>query len=748
MLKFFLHLLSTLFAVLQKIFKGFLLLLTPKGIRMAGVGVWKFIHSFFIDGFVSVFAFNLILVVYLGTYIILAFFSVPLIPKSVREKIKDFLMWLQIRASNILSHPANTINRLNIIDLAFRNMFAKKSRSLVTIGGMAIGIAIIVFLVSIGYGLQNMVIGRVSRLEELSQANILPQPGSGQIINDQTMQQIREIPNVGQILPIIAGVARITYNNSISDMPVYGVTSDYLKQSAIEPKYGEIFESNELSSVRQSGVVAGATAKLKEARFFTDIGPIAFSLPASQWIPVFDAPSSDAQIIGYTKRAVQEQAGRVVWGKSYKDEKGNRVEEGIDPAGVSLARWISSKFALWKNAPCNQQDLDCQDGEYTRMVLQDLPQGYLPARDISFSMLPTEVAATSIPTLENLLGPNNTTSSGGVLGLTTLEDNAPPLPSIGQVLAETDISLISGSVTAPASSLLAGVISDGDWVEIASEGGQTSEKTVTRVNLSDRAKKLAVVNAAMTTLLGIPDAEAVGETFTASFVIPGELLENPDDKLESTEAEYVIMGVIPDDRSPFFYVPFLDLRTLGVTRYSQAKVSVLNQEVLPTVRRQIEGLGFSTSSAADTVRQIELIFATLRNILSLIGLVALGIAALGMFNTLTVSLLERTREVGLMKALGMRSQEVRELFLTESMIMGFFGGTLGIMLGIGAGELLGLALSVVSLREGQGFIDISFLPISFTLFIFFLSLFVGLFTGIYPSRRATKISALNALRYE
>ena len=69
---------------------------------------------------------------------------------------------------------------------------------------------------------------------------------------------------------------------------------------------------------------------------------------------------------------------------------------------------------------------------------------------------------------------------------------------------------------------------------------------------------------------------------------------------------------------------------------------------------QVEALGFSTRSVADTVKQIDRLFATARVLLAVLGFVALSIAALGMFNTLTVSLLERTREVGLMKAMGMR----------------------------------------------------------------------------------------------
>ena len=129
-------------------------------------------------------------------------------------------------------------------------------------------------------------------------------------------------------------------------------------------------------------------------------------------------------------------------------------------------------------------------------------------------------------------------------------------------------------------------------------------------------------------------------------------------------------------------------------------------------------------------------------------MVALVVASLGMFNTLTVSLLERTREVGLMKAMGMRSSEVHELFLTASMVMGTLGGVLGIALGYCAGKVFGLLLSVFALVQGEGTLNVSLIPFSFVLFVIILSLVVGFVTGIYPARRSAKISALNALRYE
>ena len=101
-----------------------------------------------------------------------------------------------------------------------------------------------------------------------------------------------------------------------------------------------------------------------------------------------------------------------------------------------------------------------------------------------------------------------------------------------------------------------------------------------------------------------------------------------------------------------------------------------------------------------------------------------------------------------MKAMGMRSVEVKELFLAEAMIMGLLGGVFGVLAGWGMGKLLGLLLSTVSVAKGVGMIDISYIPWQFVVFVMTLSFVVGVATGVYPARRARRISALNALRYE
>lgn len=650
--------------------------------------------------------FVLLLMLYLTAKVIIRLSNWKHFPKFIKTKLQSPLSAFYTKTTRVLdARRTGSISRVDLIELSIRNMKAKKTRTVVTIGGMMIGIGAIVFLVSIGYGLQQLVVTRVARLEEMKQADVTPQAGGKVKITDKTLSDFKDITAVEMSLPLIAVVGRVNYQNSVSDMAAYGVTTDYLKQSAIKPVQGRIFDSNELvSEVPQTtGEVAGVSTE--KAVSGEKIQNVDFTINPSVWIRVRESPSTSAKILGYTKRVEGGSAGIEVWGGSYESDNGaGKAGEAED--GKSLGKWIKAPVLLWKEEKCDPQiQGDCEGGKYMVMRDEDNKQaqkeGYFAEINLSLTGV-------------NIKQPQ-------VLGVTS------------------DATESSKTVTTDTSV---------DWVEIASEAGIIAPPETKTIELAGNAKRQAVVNRAMLKILGINEADAVGKKFNVSFVVVGDLLADEKEKVESASTEYTIVGVTPEERTPLFYVPFIDLRSLGITNYSQVKLVVKNQAELAKTRRQVEAMGYMTRSVADTVEQINSLFSTLRTVLMLLGMVALSVAALGMFNTLTVSLLERTREVGLMKAMGMKSSEVQELFLTESMIMGFFGGVLGIVVGVILGKLAGLVLSFFAIFKGVGFVDISYVPISFVLVIIFLSLLVGIVTGIYPAKRATKISALNALRYE
>ncbi len=525
---------------------------------------------------------------------------------------------------------------------------------------------------------------------------------------------------------MIALVGKVSYNNSVADMAVYGVTSEYLQQSAVKPVKGDIFKSEELAfsiengpSKKIAGTVAGATTEEAFGKYKQVLGEAEFSIFPEEWLKVREEPSITSPIIGYTKRADGSQTGYQVYGSGYADNKNGKA--GVDADNKPLGKWIKSNYRLW----------DLVNGEYVQKKTndnQEIAEGYI-------AQLDTVVISTFYQA--NKL-------NGQVLGDTTADNIA--AIDVGDTVSNT-INTVVEKTTDTANTVFDNIVEiNGEYVFL--EDSQSDADKVKKVALSDKAHKEAVVNRAMLKILGLNESEAVNKTFDVSFIIPSTLTDNPNERVESESSTYKIVGVIPQDDSPFFYVPFIDLRSLGISNYSQIKIVSDDTRYLSDIRKRIEAMGFLTNSVVDTVEQINNLFATARTILALIGTVALAVAALGMFNTLTVSLLERIREIGLMKAMGMKSHEVKELFLTESMIMGFFGGVLGIAMGFIAGKLLSVILTAVAISSGVGVIDISYVPFSIVAVVLILSIFVGLVTGLYPAKRATDISALNALRYE
>ena len=142
-------------------------------------------------------------------------------------------------------------SRSYLIELSFRNMRAKRTRTVVTICGMAISIAFIVLLMSMGYGLQNLVTSRVARLEELQQAEVMPGLSDELALNDEVIGRLRSMPQVKSVLPLISVVGRVSYQDSITDLGSYGTTTEYLTTS-LSNRAAAVFESHDMARVRES----------------------------------------------------------------------------------------------------------------------------------------------------------------------------------------------------------------------------------------------------------------------------------------------------------------------------------------------------------------------------------------------------------------------------------------------------------------------------------------------------------------
>jgi len=206
--------------------------------------------------------------------------------------------------------------------------------------------------------------------------------------------------------------------------------------------------------------------------------------------------------------------------------------------------------------------------------------------------------------------------------------------------------------------------------------------------------------------------------------------------------------VLSDDIT-LAYMPLSILQKMQPKKdYNLARVKVVDSEHLTAVRKTIEARGFQVDSIADTVGQIDQIFLIFQIIMAGFGLVAMFVASLGAFNTLTVSLLERTREVGILKALGTTSRDIFGLFLTEAFLIGALGGASGLIFGYGFGEAVNFAINVLARRFGGQPVDVFYTPLYMVGLVMGIILLVSFGTGFYPARRASKLNPLDALRYE
>ena len=159
-------------------------------------------------------------------------------------------------------------------------------------------------------------------------------------------------------------------------------------------------------------------------------------------------------------------------------------------------------------------------------------------------------------------------------------------------------------------------------------------------------------------------------------------------------------------------------------------------------------MGYLVSSLSDTIDQAKKIFRIIQIILALFGLVALVVSAIGMFNTMTVTLLERINEIGILRSIGASANDIRLLFLVESVLMGFLGGIGGIVVGYLGGEIANFGLNILAKSFGGEPLNLFYRPFWFIGFIIIFSTIIGFLTGIYPSRRASKLNPLEALRYK
>ncbi len=181
--------------------------------------------------------------------------------------------------------------------------------------------------------------------------------------------------------------------------------------------------------------------------------------------------------------------------------------------------------------------------------------------------------------------------------------------------------------------------------------------------------------------------------------------------------------------------------------YNQAYVYVDDMENVIAVQKAITDMGFQANSQMEWIEQSQQTYNMIQLVLGGIGAISLFVAAIGIANTMMMSIYERTKEIGVIKVLGCDLRTIRNMFLLESGFIGFMGGVIGVAISYGIGFIMNHFLGIGQIMTGQAG-DISRIPLWLASAAVVFAIFVGMAAGFFPSLRAMHLSPLAAIRNE
>ncbi|HZU32819.1 MAG TPA: FtsX-like permease family protein, partial [Candidatus Angelobacter sp.] len=190
------------------------------------------------------------------------------------------------------------------------------------------------------------------------------------------------------------------------------------------------------------------------------------------------------------------------------------------------------------------------------------------------------------------------------------------------------------------------------------------------------------------------------------------------------------------------------LRPSQTKTYIALIVRVAKSKSVEQVEDEIKKQGFNTFSILDASKGITRFFTFLDMFLLIFGSLALAVASLGIVNTLVMAIMERRREIGIMKALGASDGDVKRIFFFEAGTMGLFGGAVGAALGWMIGKAINLGTNIYLQRQDIKPENFWYVPWWLVAFALGFSIFVSLFAGLYPASRAAKLDPVQALRHD
>ncbi len=186
----------------------------------------------------------------------------------------------------------------------------------------------------------------------------------------------------------------------------------------------------------------------------------------------------------------------------------------------------------------------------------------------------------------------------------------------------------------------------------------------------------------------------------------------------------------------------------GKTTYASLTVRAKSPSQVEKIESAIKEMGFSTFSLLDATRNLRIFFTIFDSLLGIFGSLALAVSTLGIINTLVMAILERRREIGVLKALGAADRDVKQLFFAEAGVMGLMGGIFGVGMGWLIGRAVTFGTNVYLRRQDLPPAHVFSVPLWLIFGGIVFSVVVSLVAGLYPASRAARLNPVEALRYE
>lgn len=665
--------------------------------------------------------------------------------QKIKQKVRDVIFTAQ----------EGHLSYYFLFKLGIKNLIYSKSKTLVTTGAIALGSGAIVFLVSFAYGLQEIVTGRLifpnaTRIADVQSAT------TALALDRKSVAEISAISGVEAVVPAISAAGTLEYNNSKTDVVVIAAQNDYLTYSNYQPIVGTLFsaEANENYAqnqekideiqdiISQAGEVLGTVQENTEIQVgdLIDGTTVRIRIKDDTYLPVRSSPTLDATIIGYVRGSIiNSYQAQEVWGEVYQSA-GATGRAMLDDQGNWLGKWVKAIVPLYQEqAPTVYVSLTKDNGE------QLITEGYLPQVDLHLLSPEEIIIETQLDQISQeqgrVLGDATDSADTADTTLDTTDDVLTIISATSSVSSSS--ATTSSSLTTREEDLSVAGLSE----LLKSQQDQEEEQLKTSMAVVDVSRvggKEILVSTGLLQVWDIEPQAIIGQNLNLEYILSGGVISGLAGKVISNSVSYVVVGVIQDTRS-IVIAPLGEVESMGSDRFTSIKVLAKADQLMTNIRAHVESLGFTTQSLTDTLMQVNKLFSVMRFLLGLFGMIALVVAIFGMFNTLTISLLERTREIGVMKTLGTADADVLKLFMIESFLIGCGGGVLGIVLGAGLGFLINFFFNIFKPLSN---VNLFSAPLGFMVFILLLSVAVGLLTGLYPSGRAKKIKALDALRYE